>query len=85
MTATVIRLPRRSGSLPAQLAPGQLATEAEDRALRAELRRARVRISQLESSLTDALRDNVLHFERARAAEQRLAEFIADREPSEIA
>jgi hypothetical protein len=75
MTATVIRLPRRPGCMPAQ--PQE---DAEARALRAELRRARVRIAQLESSLTEALRDNVQHFERARAAEQRLADLISERD-----
>jgi hypothetical protein len=77
MTATVIRLPRRPGHLPAQPSP------AEDRALRAELRRARIRIAQLEASLAEALRDNVLHFDRARNAEQRLADLLAEREESE--
>jgi hypothetical protein len=77
MTATVIRLPRRPGRLPAQPSP------AGDRALRAELRRARIRIAQLEASLAEALRDNVLHFDRARNAEQRLADLLAEREESE--
>ena len=73
MTATVISLPRRSGRIPA--AP----VAVEDRALKAELRRARIRIAQLEASLTEALRDNVMHFERAREAEQRLADLLAER------
>lgn len=72
MTATVISLPRRPGCMPTHSQEG-----AEERALRAELRRARIRIAQLESSLTEALRDNVLHFERARDAEQRLADLLA--------
>ena len=80
MTATVIRLPRRPGCMPAQPQEG-----AEERALRAELRRARIRIAQLESSLTEALRDNVQHFERARATEQRLAELLAERDLPEPA
>ncbi len=80
MTATVISLPRRPGSTPAQPMGG-----AEERALRAELRRARVRIAQLEASLTEALRDNVQHFERARDAELRLADLLAERDPSEPA
>ncbi len=79
MTATVIRLPRRPGWMPAQ--PVE---DAEERSLRAELRRARVRIAQLEASLTEAMRDNVHHFERARAAEQRLAE-LDDRELTDTA
>lgn len=74
MTATVISLPRRSGRTSAP------AMERDDeRALRAELRRARIRIAQLEASLAEALRDNIQHFERARAAEQRVAELGAQR------
>ena len=80
MTATVISLPRRPGSLPAQPSG-----EAEQRALSAELRRARIRIAQLEASLTEALRDNVMHFDRARQAEQRLAELLAERTELESA
>ena len=80
MTATVISLPCRPGR-PSM----QPSTAAEDRALRTELRRARIRIAQLEASLAEALRDNVMHFERARQAEQRLAELLADREASETA
>lgn len=75
MTATVIRLPRRPGCAPAQRVEG-----GEERALRAELRRARIRISQLEASLTEALRDNVVYFERARVAETRLADLLANPE-----
>ena len=78
MTATVIRLPCRPGRLPAEPS-----AEADDRALKAELRRARIRIAQLEASLTEALRDNVMHFDRARAAEQRLAELVAERSLTE--
>lgn len=75
MTATVICLPRRPGL------PSAPPAEAEERALKAELRRARTRIAQLEASLTEALRDNVQHFDRARAAEQRLAEVMAEQRP----
>lgn len=39
-----------------------------------ELRRARIRISQLETSLTEAMRDNLANFNRAREAERRLEE-----------
>lgn len=80
MTATVISLPNRRD----HLAP-QGAAEAGDRALRAELRRARVRIAQLEASLTEALRDNVTHFDRAREAESRLAELLEQRDPADPA
>jgi hypothetical protein len=80
MTATVISLPRRPGHTPARPMEG-----AQERALRAELRRARIRIAQLEASLTEALRDNVLHFERARTAEQRVADLLARRDVPEPA
>jgi hypothetical protein len=79
MTATVISL--RSRRQP--LAPRDPA--ANDRALSAELRRARVRIAQLEASLAEALRDNVAHHGRAREAELRLAELVAERETTESA
>ena len=73
MTATVIRLPNRGDRFSR---PG--AVETADRALRAELRRARIRIAQLEASLGEALRDNVMHFDRAREAELQLAELLAE-------
>jgi arginine deiminase len=77
MTATVIRLPLR----PAR-APARPAAQPEDRALKTELRRARVRIAQLEASLAEALRDNVKHHERARQAEQRLADTVGEKQDS---
>ena len=40
----------------------------------AQLRRAHVRIAQLESSLMDAMRDNLANFNRAREAERLLEE-----------
>lgn len=48
-------------------------SDAESSAL-SELRRARIRIAQLEANLTQAMRDSLDHFNRARDAEQRLAE-----------
>ena len=39
-----------------------------------ELRRARLRIAQLERNLTQAMRDSLTNYERARKAERRLAE-----------
>jgi len=39
-----------------------------------DLRRARIRILQLEASLTAALRDSVRHHDRAQDAERRLRE-----------
>jgi NADP-dependent 3-hydroxy acid dehydrogenase YdfG len=80
MTATVISLPgRRQRTMPRD------AAAASDRALRAELRRARIRIAQLEASLAEALRDNVAHHDRAREAELRLADLLAARELAEPA
>lgn len=80
MSATVISLANRR-----QRVQTHDSASAGDRALRAELRRARIRIAQLEASLTEALRDNVTHFERAREAETRLADLMAEREASEPA
>lgn len=37
-----------------------------------ELRRARIRIAQLEANLTEAMRDSLMNFNRARDAERRL-------------
>lgn len=39
-----------------------------------ELRRARIRIAQLEASLSEAMRDSLANFNRARDAERSLAE-----------
>jgi hypothetical protein len=75
MSATVISLADRR-----QRVEPRGSTSAGERALRAELRRARVRIAQLQASLTEALRDNVAHFERAREAEARLQELLAERD-----
>ena len=52
-------------------APGRAVSDAETSAL-AELRRARIRIAQLESSLTQAMQDSLKHFNRAREAERML-------------
>ncbi len=38
-----------------------------------ELRRARIRIAQLEASLSQAMRDNLANYNRAREAERELA------------
>ena len=47
-----------------------------------ELRRARIRIAQLETNLTQAMKDSLVHFDRARRAEQKLEELgcTADRD-----
>lgn len=44
-----------------------------------ELRRARLRIAQLERNLTQAMRDSLANYERARKAERRLAELAPAR------
>lgn len=66
MSATIIPMP----GLPEGNA--DLLEQAEP--LMLELRRARIRISQLETSLTEAMRDNLANFNRAREAERRLEE-----------
>lgn len=67
MTATIIELHPKAGYVPMPRAT----PNAEGAAL-AELRRARIRIAQLEASLTQAMRDSLVNFNRARAAERRL-------------
>lgn len=42
-----------------------------------DLRRARIRIAQLEASLSEAMRDSLMNFNRARDAERRLADLQA--------
>lgn len=66
MTAKIISLPIRTRSIP-----GNGSTEETTRQ---ELRRARIRIAQLEASLTEAMRDSLKHFNRAREAEEALFE-----------
>ena len=58
--------------------PGSRSPRRERTAI-AELRRARVRIAQLERSLTMAMQDSLTNFNRARDAERRLDE-VLDRE-----
>ena len=50
------------------------ATEDAEASAVGELRRARLRIAQLERNLTQAMRDSLNHYNRAREAERRLAE-----------
>ena len=52
---------------------GRAVHDAEASAL-AELRRARIRIAQLEANLTQAMQDSLNHFNRARDAERMLEE-----------
>ena len=66
MTAKIISLPFHGGTPPPS-------ASAEDDPYQ-ELRRARIRIAQLESSLTQAMRDSLTNFNRARKAERALAE-----------
>ena len=66
MTATIIDLASRHS-----VRTPQRTADAEESAL-VELRRARIRIAQLEASLTQAMRDNLTNFNRARAAERQL-------------
>ncbi len=70
MTAEIIQLSPRQD--PA--GSGEQANAMTDTKLTItdELRRARIRILQLESSLTAALRDSVRHHDRALGAERRL-------------
>ena len=65
MTAKIISLPFPGRSCSA--------TGSEDEITCDELRRARIRIAQLEASLTEAMRDSLTNFNRARAAERTLA------------
>ena len=78
MTATVITMPGLPSGLPAR-SPRRMTPEERDRALHAELRRARIRIAQLECSLNAALRDGLAHLERARAAERCLTDLTGKR------
>ena len=66
MSATIITLPRHH--------PSSDTTSDRDGSLFVELRRARIRIAPLEASLTEAMRDNLANFNRARDAERRLEE-----------
>lgn len=65
MTAKIISLPFPGRSCSP--------TGSEYENTRDELRRARIRIAQLEASLTEAMRDSLTNFNRARAAERTLA------------
>ena len=64
MSAMIINLPRHHSQETSAADP--------EASLFVELRRARIRIAQLEASLTEAMRDNLANFNRARDAERRL-------------
>ena len=68
MSATIISLPRHHSP--------ETSAKDPDASLFVELRRARIRIAQLEASLTEALRDNLANFNRARDAERRLEDMV---------
>jgi arginine deiminase len=74
MTAEIIQLARRQGDTSRLDQPSEMRRISEHAALADELRRARIRILQLESSLTSALRDAVRHHDRALDAERNLEE-----------
>jgi len=69
MSATIIDLRSRQDVTQ----PPRATPHAEGSAM-AELRRARLRIAQLEARLTKAMRDSLVNFNRARDAERRLEE-----------
>ena len=64
MSATIVSLPRHH--------PQGGGAEDPNASLFVELRRARIRIAQLEASLTETMRDNLANYNRARDAERRL-------------
>lgn len=69
MSAEIIALPITRSARPTDTGnPGKLAS------MPAELRRARMRIAQLEASLAKAMKDSLMNFDRARVAERQLAE-----------
>jgi len=69
MSATIIELASR-----AQLTGAKWREDEAEAAAVAELRRARLRIAHLERNLTQAMRDSLANFNRARDAERKLAE-----------
>ena len=66
MTALIIQHPKNSER------QRHADEQTESGSLMLELRRARIRIAQLEASLTEAMRDNLANFNRAREAERKL-------------
>ena len=73
MSATIIDLSGRREFSGA----GRANNNAESAAL-CELRRARLRIAQLERNLTTAMRDSLMNYKRAREVERILADFEAE-------
>jgi hypothetical protein len=72
MTATVIAL--HTGKPTARRIP----PDESHQTMLVELRRARIRIAQLEASLTKAMRDNLNNFNRAREAERKLEHVLSE-------
>ena len=71
MSATIIDLSERR-----DLKGVSRATPDAEKSAIGELRRARLRIAQLERNLTQAMRDSLTNYNRAREAERRLAELV---------
>ena len=69
MSATIIDLSSR-----VQLAGAKWREDEAEAAALGELRRARLRIAHLERNLTQAMRDSLVNFNRAREAERKLEE-----------
>lgn len=67
MSAKIIALPFQNRPSAAGPKP-----QTPEREMSAELRRARIRIAQLEASLSEAMRDSLANFNRARDAERTL-------------
>lgn len=76
MSADIINLERHrpAACIPEPVAPVERSGTSD----RIELRRARIRIAQLESSLMEALRESATHWRRARNAERRLKELTSE-------
>jgi len=69
MSAEIIMLKRTTQT--------QREVEETPRDMSEELRRAKIRIAQLEANLTAAMQDNLTNYTRARDAERRLEELGA--------
>ena len=74
MSAMIIDLAQRR-----EIATGRPDAGRAEASAMIELRRARLRIAQLERNLTLAMRDSLANYERARKAERRLAELAPSR------
>ena len=74
MSADIIALPTSRTARP--YAGGRPATP---QSMPSELRRARIRIAQLEAALAKAMKDSLMNFDRARAAERKLYEVTGNK------